>query len=495
MPDNSPKVDKVLFVTPEVTPLAKTGGLGDVAAGLPPALAALGMDLRLVMPLYGHIDREPHDLRDSGLEFAVPVAGEMKPCRVWQGQVGGCPVYLLGNEQYFSRPGLYGDVYGDFGDNLERFVFLCRGAVELARALDWPAQVVHAHDWQTALLPAYLATRPFDLGPLEGAAGIVTIHNLAFQGIFPRHDFHLTGLPHYMDNVEGAEYWGNISLLKAGLTTAGAITTVSPTYADEIQTTELGMGMEGLLRRRSHDLHGIINGVDYAQWSPDTDTLLPATYSAVDLGGKAQCRQALLEAFGLEATQPDGLLMGFIGRLTSQKGVSLIAGAGEALLEGGASLALLGTGDADLEAALGRLAARHPGRVGLKLTFSEHLAHLLQGGSDLMLMPSRFEPCGLNQMYALRYGTPPLVHATGGLKDTVTPYDPAGGRGTGFVFSEFNREAFLEKAGEARRVFAQPEAWRRLMHSGMAQDFSWTASARRYLELYQATVQGQNENG
>ena len=393
MPDTSPKVDKVLFITPEVTPLAKTGGLGDVAGGLPPALVyALGLDIRLVMPLYGHIDREIHNLSYSGLELAVPVAGEMKPCRVWQGQVDGCPVYLLGNEQYFSRPGLYGDVYGDFGDNLERFVFLCRGAVELARALDWPAQVVHAHDWQTALLPAYLATHPFDLGPLESAAGIITIHNLAFQGIYPRHDFHLTGLPHYMDNVEGAEYWGNISLLKAGLMTAKAITTVSPTYAHEIQTPELGMGMEGVLRRRSQDLHGIINGVDYSQWSPETDPLLPATYSAVDLSGKAQCRRALLEAFGLEATQPGGLLMGFIGRLTPQKGVSLIAEAGEALLEQGANLALLGTGDADQEAALSRLAARHPGRVGLKLTFSEHLAHLLQGGSDLILMPSFFEP-------------------------------------------------------------------------------------------------------
>ena len=495
MPDTSPNVDKVLFITPEVTPLAKTGGLGDVAGGLPPALAALGLDIRLVMPLYGHIDREIHNLSYSGLELAVPVAGEMKPCRVWQGQVDGCPVYLLGNEQYFSRPGLYGDVYGDFGDNLERFVFLCRGAVELARALDWPAQVVHAHDWQAALLPAYLATRPFDLGPLESAAGIITIHNLAFQGIYPRHDFYLTGLPPYMDNVEGAEYWGNISLLKAGLMTAKAITTVSPTYAHEIQTPELGMGMEGVLRRRSQDLYGIINGVDYSQWSPETDPLLPASYSAVDLGGKAQCRRALLEAFGLDATQPGGLLMGFIGRLTPQKGVSLIAEAGEALLEQGAKLALLGTGDADLEAALSRLAARHPGRVGLKLTFSEHLAHLLQGGSDLMLMPSFFEPCGLNQMYALRYGTPPLVHATGGLKDTVTPFGQAGGRGTGFVFNRFDQEAFVEKTKEAGRVFAQPEAWRRLMLNGMAQDFSWTASARRYLELYRATAQRREEDG
>ena len=323
----------------------------------------------------------------------MPVAGRMKPCQAWLGWLGQCPVYLLQNDEYFSRLGLYSDAYGDFGDNLQRFVFLCRGAVELARALNWPAQVVHAHDWQTALLPAYLATAPFDLGPLAGAAGVLTIHNLAFQGIYPRPDFHLTGLPSYMDQMEGAEFWGNISLLKAGLMTAGAITTVSPTYAAEIQTPELGMGMDGVLRRRAADLHGILNGVDYGQWSPEADSLLPASYSARDLAGKPVCRRALLEAFGLDALPPGGMLMGFIGRLTYQKGVSLIAEAGEALVQGGASLALLGTGDADLETALRHLAARHPGRVGLRLAFSEKLAHLLQGGSDLMLMPSRFEPC------------------------------------------------------------------------------------------------------
>lgn len=359
----------------------------------------------------------------------------------------------------------------------------------MARALDWPAQVVHAQDWQTALLPAYLATSPFDLGPLEGAAGIITIHNLAFQGIYPRQDFRLTGLPRYMDDVEGAEYWGNISLLKAGLMTAEAITTVSPTYAAEIQTPELGMGMEGVLRRRSGDLHGILNGVDYTRWSPEADALLPATYSIRDLGGKAVCRQALMETFGLDGSVVTGPVMGFIGRLTSQKGVSLIVEACDALVQGGAGLALLGTGDANLEADLNKLAQRHPGRVGLKLAFGEKLAHLLQGGSDIMLMPSCFEPCGLNQMYALRYGTPPLVHATGGLKDTVTPFDSVSGKGTGFVFSEFSRASLLEQAHLAGRVFAQPELWRQLMLSGMAQDFSWKASARRYLELYQQAAQ------
>ncbi len=475
----------VLFLTPEASPLAKSGGLGDVAGSLPPALAALGLDVRLVMPLYGDIDRAAHGLADSGLSFEVPVGSRRYVARLWQGELGGCPLYLLGNEELLGRPGLYYDQYGDFGDNLQRFVFLCRGAFELARALDWPADVVHAHDWQAALAMAYLAAAPFDLGPLAGAQGVLTIHNLAFQGIFPRHDFWLTGLPKHMDSIDGAEYWGNISLLKAGLVTARAITTVSPTYAREIQEPELGMGLDGVLRLRSRDLHGILNGVDYSRWSPEADALLPAAYSARDMAGKEVCRRALAEAFGLEPPGGHGMLLGFIGRLTDQKGVNLIAEAAPALAEAGHRLALLGTGDAVLERRLSYLAGRLPGRVGLKLAFSEEMAHLLQAGSDVMLMPSRFEPCGLNQMYALRYGTPPLVHATGGLKDTVTPFDPATGAGDGFVFSPHATGAMLEQIERAGSVFAHSGQWQRLRANAMGRDFSWQASAQRYARLFQ----------
>jgi starch synthase len=479
----------VLFITPEVTPLAKTGGLGDVAGGLPPALAALGLDVRLVMPLYGDIDRAAHGLEPMDLACEAPIAGRGLRAEVWRGSLDGCPLYLLGNEELFARPGLYGDADGDFSDNLLRFAFLCRGAVELVRALDWPAQVVHAHDWQTALLPAYLASAPFDLGPLAKAAGVLTVHNLAFQGIFPRSGFALTGLPPALDGVEGAEFWGNISLLKAGLMTADAITTVSPTYAAEIQTPELGMGLDGVLRLRSSDLHGILNGVDYSRWAPGNDPWLPAPYSARDLAGKAACQKALLAAFGLEPPPEGGMVMGFIGRLTDQKGVDLIARAGRALVERGGRLALLGTGDAELEASLAHLATRLAGKVGLKLAFSEELAHLMQAGSDLMLMPSRFEPCGLNQMYALRYGTPPLVHATGGLKDTVRPFDPDTGLGDGFVFSPHTLDAFMSEAARAHKVFAHAEAWRKLQANGMARDFSWAASAAQYARLFGEVVQ------
>ncbi|MCF8031480.1 MAG: glycogen synthase GlgA [Desulfarculaceae bacterium] len=480
----SPSALKVLFLTPEVTPVAKTGGLGDVAGGLPPALAALGLDVRVVMPLYGDIDRAAHGLEDIGLSFAVPVGGLNHQCRVWRGDLNGCPLYLLGNDTLFQRDGLYGDVYGDFGDNLIRFVFLCRGAFELARALDWPASVVHAHDWQAALAMAYLAAAPFDLGPLAKAKGVLTLHNLAFQGIYPRSEFQATGLPPYMDSIDTAEFWGNISLLKAGLMTAAAITTVSPSYAREIQEPELGMGMDGVLRHRAAHLHGILNGVDYGLWSPEADRHLPAAYSADNLGGKAACRNELLKTFGLEPPDQGGMVLGFIGRLAHQKGVDLIAEAAQEMAAQGHRLALLGTGDAGLESRLSHLAETLPGKLGLKLTFSEKLAHLLQAGSDVMLMPSRFEPCGLNQMYALRYGTPPLVRATGGLKDTVEPCDPERNTGDGFVFSIHSSQAMLAELERAAGVFAQPRAWRELQARAMARDFSWTASAQRYASLF-----------
>lgn len=482
---------KVLFVSSEVSPLAQTGGLGQVCGSLPPALAGLGLSVKVVMPLYGSVDRRAHGLRPAGLELRVPLAGRGIKASVWEGELAGCPLYLLGNEGLYDRSGLYGDQDGDFADNALRFAFLCRGATELARSLGEPVDLVHAHDWQTALLPAYLATRPFDLGPLAGAASLLTIHNLFFQGLFAREQFSVTGLPDYFNGVAGAEFWGQISFLKAGLVTADAINAVSPSYAQEIQTPAGGMGLEGVLARRRSDLYGILNGVDYAVWSPQSDPLLPAPYSARDLSGKRVCRRALLEAFGLPPAGEDTAILGFVGRLTEQKGVSLLLSAAPALLERQVRLVLLGTGEPRFAQALEDLAQRFAGRVGLRLAYSEPLAHLMQGGSDIMLMPSSFEPCGLNQMYALRYGSAPLVHAIGGLRDTVIPFDPARGQGTGFIFAAYEREAFLAALDQALAVWAQPKLWRQLMGNAMAQDFSWGASARAYLRLYQKLASGK----
>jgi len=474
----------IFLVSSEVSPLAQTGGLGQVCGSLPPALAGLGLKVTAVMPLYRSVDRQAHGLRPTSLGLSVPLAGWRIASRVWRGDLDGCPLYLLANEDMFGRAALYGGSQGDYPDNALRFTFLCRGAVELARALGQPVDVVHVHDWQTALLPAYMATRPFDLGPLQDAASLLTIHNLAFQGRFRRDLFRVTGLPASLDTMAGAELWGDVSFLKAGLVSADALSTVSPSYAQEIQTPAGGMGLDGVLRTREKDLYGILNGADYAVWSPENDPHLPATYSAADLSGRTLCRQGLLEAFELPPAPEDTPILGFVGRLTEQKGLSLILMAAPAMLARGLRLLVLGTGAPWSEQALMDLARGHPGRVGLKLTYSEPLAHLMQGGCDIMLMPSSFEPCGLNQMYAMRYGAAPLVHATGGLKDTVTPFDPASGQGTGFVFAPYAVVPLLAALEQALGVWAQPRQWRRLMANAMAQDFSWGVSARAYAALY-----------
>jgi starch synthase len=356
--------------------------------------------------------------------------------------------------------------------------------IELARALGFAARVVHAHDWQTALLPAMLSAGAWDPGPLAGAATVLTIHNLAYQGIYPREVFGLTGLPVWLDSPRGSEFWGNTSLLKAGLVTARALTTVSPTYAREIQTPGGGHGLEGVLHERLADLHGILNGADYEAWSPESDTHLPQGYSSADRKGKQACRQALLEVMDLEPAGPGTTVLGFVGRLAYQKGVDLLPQALPRLMLDDVRICLLGSGEPLYEEPLARLSAAHPGRLGLKIGFSERLAHLITAGSDAFMMPSRYEPCGLNQIYALRYGTAPVVRATGGLKDTVQPFDPLTGQGTGFSFEHFSPPDLTCALREALWTRSRPLLWDRLVTNAMAQDFSWSASARAYARLY-----------
>lgn len=475
---------KVLFAASEIAPYAKTGGLGDVAGSLPPALAHLDLEVLLVMPLHRQVDRQSHGLAQAGLTLSIPAGGRLYLATVWRAELDGCQVYFLENDELFDREGLYGPLGGDFADNPLRFVWFCRGVIELARALGFGARVVHAHDWQTALLPALLNTGAWDPGPLAGAATLLTIHNLAYQGIYPRDTFALTGLPHWLDSPWGSEFWGNTSLLKAGLVTATALTTVSPTYAQEIQTPEGGHGLEGVLAQRRADLHGIINGADYQAWSPESDPYLPRGYSAADLGGKQACRQALLAELGLEPAGPDTSILGFVGRLAYQKGVDLLPQALPRLLLDDVRVCLLGSGEPSYEEPLRHLAAAHPDRLGIRLEFSERLAHLVTAGSDVLMMPSRYEPCGLNQIYALRYGTAPVVRATGGLKDTVQPFDPVSGQGTGFVFEHFSPQDLGCALREALWTSARPALWRALVQQAMAQDFSWTASAQAYAGLY-----------
>jgi starch synthase len=467
--------------------LVKTGGLGDVAGSLPPALRGLGLDVRLAMPLYRQVAMNvpgARKLKNTGLTLKVPAAGRQWTSQVWTTELEGCPVYLLGNDELFGRDGLYGPNGGDYLDNPTRFSFFCRAVIELARVLDWPARVVHANDWQTALLPALLETRACDPGPLAGAATVLTIHNLAYQGIYDRAAFAATGLPHWLDSPIGLEFWGNISLLKAGLVTARALTTVSPTYAQEITTPAGGHGLEGVLAQRHESLHGILNGVDYRAWSPESDRLLPASYSAKDLAGKTVCRDKLLSVFGLDKAGKNTAVLGFVGRLVYQKGLDILIQAAPRLLLDDLRICVLGTGDPEQETALTKLAQAHPGRVGVRLAFDDELAHLLTAGCDLLTMPSRYEPCGLNQIYALRYGTPPVVREVGGLKDTVRPFDPLSGQGTGFTFQPFQASDLFCATREALWTRERPALWRRLTQNAMAQDFSWQKSAQAYAALY-----------
>lgn len=484
---HQPEADrlKILYVTPEAVPFASTGGLGEVSGSLPRALAKLGHEVHLVMPLYAQVDRTKHSLKDSGLTLRVELADRVQEAGVFQTDLGICRVHCIACDEFFDRPGLYGTAEGDFSDNAIRFSFFCRAVIELARALDLRADVVHCHDWQTGLLPLYLAAGSPDPGPLASAATVLTIHNLAYQGVFNAAEFRSLGLDESYNHPQWLEYWSKISFLKGGLLGAHGLTTVSQGYAREILTPDHGMGLDGVLGKRADDLTGILNGADYGCWSPNTDPLLPARFWADDLGGKKICRDEMLKTFGLDPVDDHATVLGYVGRLAHQKGVDLILEVLDQIMDRQVRLVILGQGDRDTQQAVLRAAAAYPGRVGVKLEYSDPLAHLLQAGSDILLMPSRFEPCGLNQMHAMRYGTIPVATATGGLRDTVTPFDPATDQGTGFLFDAPQPQQLLEAVQQALQIKSQPAQWSRLMARAMATDFSWHQSAKAYQALFQ----------
>jgi starch synthase len=480
---------RVLHVAAECHPLVKTGGLADVVGALPPVLAELGTEARLLLPgLPPIVDaltgRE--DLCTFGPLFG---AARVTLCR---GRVAShqVPVYVIDAPYlYRRRGGPYQDVDGtEWPDNLQRFALLGWVAAHLAAGeLDpaWAPDIVHAHDWHAGLACAYIRSHPG-----QRAATVFTIHNLAFQGLFPASEFATLGLPRALMQPHGLEFHGQVSFLKAGLACADRITTVSPTYAREIATREFGCGMEGLILHRAADVSGILNGVDPAVWDPQTDVELPAHFTARALAGKKKCKQALQDEMGLER-RADAPLFALVSRLTHQKGLDLVLEALPGLVAQGAQLAVLGSGDAGLEAALVAAASSHPGQVRVRIGYDEALAHRLLAGADTVLVPSRFEPCGLTQLYGLRYGTLPVVRRTGGLADTVvdggdgeTP-DP---QGTGFVFDAADGAALAATLQRAVHAYRQGERWRGLMRRAMAQDFSWHEAARRYQSLYGALL-------
>ncbi len=484
---------RVLFVSAEVTPFARTGGLGDVVGVLPPVLAAAGHDVRVVMPLYQSIRRSDFGLTAVVERLPVPLAFGERTAQVWQGTLPGgtpetaVPTYFIEQDEYFARPGLYGDESGEYADNGLRFLFFCRAVLALAERLGWFPEVIHCHDWHAGFIPAYLRFLPGLNDQLARAASVFTIHNLAFQGVFPGTVFAATGLPAQLFQPVGVEFYGAVNFMKAGLYYADVLSTVSPTYAQEICSPESGWGLDGVLRDRRDALVGILNGIDDAAWNPRTDPTLIAGYDADNLGGKAACRTTLLRAFGL-LEDSERLVCGMVTRLTDQKGADLVAEAIERAETRNVHFVILGSGERGYEARFSALARRYPHRVGVRLGFNDALSHQIQAGSDCLLVPSRFEPCGLTQMYAMRYGTLPIVRATGGLRDTVVSHDTADGSGTGFVFSQATTEALVATIREAATVFADEPQWRQLQRNAMTRDFSWGQSAAQYVELYKQAI-------
>lgn len=481
----------ILMVAAEMSPLVKVGGLADVTGALPSALARLGHRVRVVLPLYGDIDRRQFELRPSRKAIRMPVriGQDMLHLSYWQwlGAPEGVDVDLVDCAPLFERSGIYADKADRvFADTVARASGLCQAALILPQLLDWPVDVLHAHDVHSALAPVY-RRRWYAGRTLPGpAATLLTIHNLAHQEIHPPEAILQAGLPLSLTHYPGSfEFYGHLNLLKGGIIESDLVNTVSPTYAHEVVSDPaMGCGLEGVLAERGDDFCGVLNGVDYTVWNPARDPHLPVGYDACDLAGKAICRRLLLKDAGLEdSARP---LLGLVGRLVAQKGIDLVLPLLDRLVAGGFSLVVLGTGAPAYQEALTTAAARHPGRVAFWPEFSEPKAHLVYAGSDMFLMPSRFEPCGLTQLYALRYGTPPVVRNTGGLADTVS--DDA--EGTGFLFVESTTEALWGALEAARRAFADPSAWRGLQLRGMARDYSWDATAAGYVALYRRLTSG-----
>lgn len=474
---------KIAMVASEVTPFAKTGGLADVLGTLSVALERLGHEICVIAPAYRSALQGNFSLRENGMTLSVPVADRQEEATILETFIGkNVPVYLIRADQYFDREFQYGTPSSDYPDNAERFVFFSRAALELLRQR--PVDIAHFHDWQTALAAVFLRLQPSRYLETAAAKTVLTIHNLGFQGVFPESAWPLLNLDSSYFTPRYLEYYGNINFLKGGLLFADKITTVSPSYAEEIMTADQGFGLEGVLQERAADLVGILNGVDYHQWNPWTDPNLAHHYGENSLTVKRDCKRALQRAVGLRE-KSNTPLIAMISRLTLQKGFDLVEEIFDSLMERDVQVVLLGNGEPRFERFFQTAAERYPGRVAVEIDFNEPLAHQIEAGADLFLMPSLYEPCGLNQMFSLKYGTIPVVRAVGGLKDTVQDYDAESQTGTGFVFQPYDSEALLAAIDRGLAVFRDKHAWTELRRRAMAMDYSWDRSAKIYSNLYQ----------
>ena len=483
---------KIVLASSEAVPFSKTGGLADVAAGLSKALAASGHDVWLITPHYPQLLPALHcpPITPTGKMLEVQVGPKRIDGALLKSELPGGKVTVLLVDQpgYFDRPQPYSENGSDYKDNCERFAFFSRAVLQAAEVFDLRPDIIHSNDWQTGLIPAILEVDFRSRPGFERAAAVFTIHNLAFQGQSWHWDMLLTGLDWKYFNWRQMEFYGNLNLLKTGITFADMVTTVSPTYAREICTPEFGWGLEGVLASRGDDLVGILNGIDADLWNPETDPALPRNYSIETVAdGKAACKASLQQECGL-AVRGEVPLFGMISRMTDQKGFDLIRDSAESTLEQDIQLLFLGTGEEQYEELCRELMRRYPGRVSTTIGFDERLAHRIEAGADIYLMPSRFEPCGLNQMYSLRYGTIPIVHRVGGLADSVIDADAehlADGTATGFCFSESTGEAFSRQISRALETYYNKPVWTKLIRNGMRRDWSWNRSAAEYVSVYQ----------
>lgn len=482
------------MVSSEAHPFAKTGGLAEVVGALPFALARLGHDVTIVLPKYRGIGTE--DLAAD--HVTLPFAGrQLSVALLERPLTEGVRAVFVDVPELFDREGLYGNASGDYPDNATRFGVFSRAALEHARLRRLRPSVFHAHDWQAGLVPVYLKTRLASDPVVGGVASVFTIHNLAFQGLFPPSTLPTVDLGWDLFHIDALEYWGKVSYLKGGINFSDKITTVSPRYAKEILGSEFGFGFDGVLTRRARDLVGIVNGIDVDRWNPGGDPFIAAPYGEADLSGKPANKRALLEKAGLPAS--DGVLarpvIGLISRLTDQKGFDLLARATPDLMALDVTWVMLGSGEPGHEQHWRRLAERYADRVAAIIGFDEALAHQIEAGSDIFLMPSRFEPCGLNQMYSARYGTVPIVRAVGGLDDTVVDADEHSQGGTGFKFREYTPAALMDALRRALAAFSNLNRWNEIQRAGMRQDHSWDASAAEYVKVYRASLQASAQAG
>jgi len=474
---------KILLATPEALPYAKTGGLADVAGALTKEFLKMGETVHTVLPLYKKVKERQHILKDTGINIEVSVGNILKEGRIFSDLSS---TYFIACDEFFGRPELYGTPDGDYQDNASRFVFFSRGVLEVCKALTFKPDIIHCHDWQTGLVPLYLKTLYGTDRFFKNTATLLTIHNLGYQGLFPPSHMPITGLGWSFYTPKGIEFYGQLNFLKAGILSADILNTVSHTYAKEILSEEYGFGLDGVLRERVRDLYSVLNGIDLEEWDPLRDSAIHSQYSALDSSGKAACKRELMNTlFGRRAGgKKDAPLIAIVGRLSAQKGMDLVSQSIGELVSFGIKLVVLGKGEDIYHKTLLDIERRYKGNVSVTIGFEESLAHRIYAGSDFFLMPSRYEPCGLGQLIAMRYGSIPIARKTGGLSDTIHDYEPLTSRGTGFLFSDYTPSAMQDAVKRALCVYTDPDKMKSMVTNCMKMDFSWMNSAKKYIALY-----------